>query len=241
MAPLGIEVLQAVARVNDPDAIVWRGDPTQRGEDEGVRILGTAREGPHHSRAWLLLLLLRRSGKLHPLSGPLGDRRFRSPPRRSGLLLPAFTGIWAVCHCVWAALGSATLLSRPAFWASWADCFPEQMRDVDMEPGIPRHRRQRTATEPVHGVLIEGTVRPKLSATEKAMFRSQRGPLAGIPFLCFPTSVCPACVAVHLTPVVTIVQLARRQGCWVVEGSLWKAPPLGCVAKPVLVCPQMCS
>ena len=24
-----------------------------------------------------------------------------------GLLLPAFTGIWPVCHCVWAALGSA--------------------------------------------------------------------------------------------------------------------------------------
>ena len=28
VVPVGIEVLQAVARVNDPDAIVWRGDPT---------------------------------------------------------------------------------------------------------------------------------------------------------------------------------------------------------------------
>ena len=64
---------------------------------------------------------------------------------------------------------------------------PEQLRDVDMEPGIPRHGWQRTATEPVHGVFIEGTVRPRLSATEKALFR-QGGPLAGIPFLCFPTS-----------------------------------------------------
>ena len=135
-------------------------------------------------------------------------------------------------------LRSATLLARPAFWASWADCLemihqrhptvcarivdalhaqhpsfhldgvrasgenpasagfhapswqelaavarPEQLQDVDMEPGIPRHGWQRTATEPVHGVLIEGTVRPILSATEKALFRSQGGPLAGIPFM----------------------------------------------------------
>ena len=55
-------------------------------------------------------------------------------------------------------------------------------------PGIRRHGWQRTATEPVHGVLMEGTVRPRLSATEKALFRSQGGPLAGIPFMCFPTS-----------------------------------------------------
>ena len=42
VGPLGIEVLQAVARVND-DAIVWRGVPTLREEDQGVRILGTPR------------------------------------------------------------------------------------------------------------------------------------------------------------------------------------------------------
>ena len=41
VTPLGIEVLQAVAKVNDPDATVWRGDPTLREEDHGVRILGT--------------------------------------------------------------------------------------------------------------------------------------------------------------------------------------------------------
>ena len=61
---------------------------------------------------------------------------------------------------------------------------PDLVHDVDMEPGIPRHGWQRTATEPVHG----GTVRPRLSETEQALFRSQGGPLAGVPFLCFPTS-----------------------------------------------------
>ena len=40
VAPTGIEVLQAVARVHDPDVIAWRGDSTLRGVDQGVRILG---------------------------------------------------------------------------------------------------------------------------------------------------------------------------------------------------------
>ena len=54
--PLGIEVLQAVARVNDPDAIVWRGDPTLRGEDQGVRILGTPLGHPDFVRSKLSAL-----------------------------------------------------------------------------------------------------------------------------------------------------------------------------------------
>ena len=141
-------------------------------------------------------------------------------------------------------LRSATLLSRPAYWSSWADCLqmvqqrhptvcahivdalhaqhpsfhlagvrasgehlaaagfhalswqelaagarPEQLQwDEDMEPGLPRHGWQRRATEPVHGLLVEGTIRPRLSPTEQALFRSQGGPLAGVPYMCFPTS-----------------------------------------------------
>ena len=76
----------------------------------------------------------------------------------------------------------------PSWQELAAGARPEQLRDVDMEPGIPRHGWQRTATEPVHGVLIDGTVRPRLSATEQALFRSQGGPLAGVPCMCFPTS-----------------------------------------------------
>ena len=47
---------------------------------------------------------------------------------------------------------------------------------------------QRTATIPVHGQQIEGTVRPRLSLSEQAMFRSQGGPLSSVPYTCFPTS-----------------------------------------------------
>ena len=143
---------------------------------------------------------------------------------------------------------------------------PEQLRwDEDMEPGLPRHGWQRRATEPVHGLLVEGTIRPRLSPTEQALFRSHGGPLAGVPYMCFPTSrlsrmdsslfrvlllerlwlpLSPprasAGVAVHLTPVATTEQLARRQGCWVVEATLWKVPPLACVGKPVLTSPPTC-
>ena len=49
--PSGIEVMEAVARITDPDAIVWRGD--RFGEDQGVPILGTPLGHPDHVRAQL--------------------------------------------------------------------------------------------------------------------------------------------------------------------------------------------
>ena len=55
--PAGVEVLQAVARVNDPGAIVWWGDPTLRSEEQGVRILGTPLCHPGSSvLSWRLCL-----------------------------------------------------------------------------------------------------------------------------------------------------------------------------------------
>ena len=53
VVPAGIEVLQAVARVNDPDAIVWRGDPALHSEAQGVRILGTPLGHPEFVRSQL--------------------------------------------------------------------------------------------------------------------------------------------------------------------------------------------
>ena len=46
----------AVARVNNPDAIVWRGNPTLKGEDQGVRILGTPLGHPDFVRSQLSVL-----------------------------------------------------------------------------------------------------------------------------------------------------------------------------------------
>ena len=139
---------------------------------------------------------------------------------------------------------SATLMSRLAYWSSWADCLgmvqqrhrtvsacivealnhqhpsfhlaglrvcgaqlaavgfhapsweelahgvrPEPVVwDADFDPGLPLHGWQRIATIPVHGELVEGCVRPRLSQSEQALFRSQGGPLSSVPFTCFPTS-----------------------------------------------------
>ena len=49
----GIEVMEAVARITDPEAIVWRGDTALPSEDQGVRILGTPLGHPDYVRAQL--------------------------------------------------------------------------------------------------------------------------------------------------------------------------------------------
>ena len=79
---------------------------------------------------------------------------------------------------------------RSPSWAALADGIrPHQIVvEVDREPGVPRHGWQRTATVPIHSLQVEGSVRPRLSPPEQAMFRSQGGPLSSVPFTCFPTS-----------------------------------------------------
>ena len=41
---------------------------------------------------------------------------------------------------------------------------------------------------PIHSFRVEGSVRPRLSPSEQAMFRSQGGPLSSVLFTCFPKS-----------------------------------------------------
>ena len=75
-------------------------------------------------------------------------------------------------------------------WGELADGIrPEHLvLEVDREPGVPRYGWQRTATVPIHGRQIEDSIRPRLSLSEQALFRSQGGPLSSVPFTCFPTS-----------------------------------------------------
>ena len=66
---------------------------------------------------------------------------------------------------------------------------------TDMEPGLPRHGWQRKATEPIHGLLVEGTIRPRLFPTEQALV-AQKLSVGGRPFLVLsnipfpPSSAC---------------------------------------------------
>ena len=55
--------------------------------------------------------------------------------------------------------------------------------------GCCRYDWHRIATIPVHGELVEGSVRPRLSQSEQALFRSQGDPLLSVPFTYFPTSL----------------------------------------------------
>ena len=61
----------------------------------------------------------------------------------------------------------------------------------DHQIGMPGDGWQQAATDAVHTHLVETSVRPRLSATEQAMLRSQGGPLSGVPYSCFPTSALP--------------------------------------------------
>ena len=84
VVPSGIEVMEAVASITDPEAIVWRGDTALQGVDQGVRILGTPLGHPDYVRAQVgrgspvarfavcvygVVVLLRRSGHLHFAGG----------------------------------------------------------------------------------------------------------------------------------------------------------------------------
>ena len=54
--------------------------------------------------------------------------------------------------------------------------------------GIPGHGWQHEATEAVHAHLMATTIWPRLAPEERALIRSQGGPMSEVPFTCFPVS-----------------------------------------------------
>ena len=131
------------------------------------------------------------------------------------------------------------MLERTGFECpSWEDLAkgrsPGESREEE-DPSQPRAGwQQQVATSIDH----DNKAWPGLREHEKAMMRSQRGPLASTPFTCFPTSRMtridpapfrafllrrlrlPLPLAVHSTPLATTEQLARQQGSWGGEGGL---------------------
>ena len=106
---------------------------------------------------------------------------------------------------------------------------------------MPGHGWQQAATDPVQSHLVESQVRPRLGKTEQALLRSQGGPLSGVPFSCFPTSVgtfrlctVPGFLSLHLlatagvavsgTSLAKTVQFVLRLECWVVGVLRWSQP-----------------
>ena len=56
----------------------------------------------------------------------------------------------------------------------------------DAEPGVRRHGWR--AAQKVDDCFLSGALWPGLSLPSRALLRSQGGPLAGLPFTCFPTA-----------------------------------------------------
>ena len=59
--------------------------------------------------------------------------------------------------------------------------------DADFDPGLLATVGS-ALPPPCPRELVEGSVRPRLSQSEQALFRSQGGPLSSVPYTCFPTS-----------------------------------------------------
>ena len=64
---------------------------------------------------------------------------------------------------------------------------PGQQVD-ERQVGIPGHGWQHEATEAVHAHLMATTIWSRLAPEERALIRSQGGPMSGVPFTCLPVS-----------------------------------------------------
>ena len=75
----------------------------------------------------------------------------------------------------------------PTWEAVWAGLRPGQSED-DENPVQPKHGWQKPAARATHEDRVARTVCPMLTSPERALWRSQKGPLACSAFMAFPTS-----------------------------------------------------
>ena len=74
-------------------------------------------------------------------------------------------------------------------WASVLEgARPRQPNLDEVDPGVPTHGWQFFAAQAVEQRYRTDVVWPRLSTTEQALFRSQSGPMSGLPFSSVPSS-----------------------------------------------------
>ena len=134
-------------------------------------------------------------------------------------------------------------------------------RVEDPEPGQPEYGWQQKATRMVEQFRSHSS----LGFPQRALLRSQHGPLASAPFTArrpgspgstrsrstscfaaastcpFPSLCAPADEAANLTCLATIAQRVQRQGCWERGGSLWNVRPRTSIGKQEHEWPRMCG
>ena len=167
----------------------------------------------------------------------------------------------AVRHCR-VVLAEANF--HPPGWRDLAVVVPDRVEEV--EPNQPKFSWQQCASRSLETKHLNERVWLGMSDTERALLRSQRGPLASAAVTALPTSgpqgwtvnpsafccsdvsgslcLCPpapADVAANSTHLATITQRARRQGCWVGGVSPSKLLLRRCAEKPEPVSPRTFS
>ena len=74
----------------------------------------------------------------------------------------------------------------------WADlqsgAQPRQNDLEDAEPGAKKHGWQHGAAQKLEDCFVSGALWPRFPLASRALFRSQGGPMAGLPFSCVPTA-----------------------------------------------------
>ena len=107
----------------------------------------------------------------------------------------------------------------------------------DEFPRFPRIGWQAFASTPMEEAFFNIAISPRLGQTDQALARSQRGPMASIPFFAAPVSV-----ATRFDPQCFRVLLLRRlwctQGSWAAVGFLWRVALPESVEKQVLESPK---
>ena len=100
----------------------------------------------------------------------------------------------------------------------------------DGEPG-PRQGWQVVSSMSLEEQFVSSSLWPRLTLQSRALFRSQGGPFASLPFTSFPGAASgslfpplyvPAGVACHSTLVAATAQRAAQLGFWDVGVSRWR-------------------
>ena len=124
------------------------------------------------------------------------------------------------------------LMERGFDCPEWGDVArglqPGQVLLDDSMPGVARRGWQRGAAQHIEDQFRTG-VMSQLELHEQAMFRSQSGPLVGVPFICTPKSPETRfepplpCVASQ-TPLVSFTLVCCKLPVWPSTRSLWPPP-----------------
>ena len=99
-------------------------------------------------------------------------------------------GIWTLPQV--AENASWMSVSNPPWEDLQKGALPRQHGLDDAEPGVKRHGWQFGASQKVDDCFLSGALWPGLSLPSRALLRSQGGPLAGLPFTCFPGTSPPS-------------------------------------------------